>query len=52
MGCGCQQGSGAGATGSLRVNPTKRPGYTWNGPEVEKQVEPTDETAEKSGDEK
>ncbi len=51
MGCGCQRGSGAGATGSLRVNPTKRPGYTWDGPEDDEQDEPAAETTDDSGDE-
>lgn len=39
MGCGCGGGVGPDATGSMRLAPTKRPGYTWNGPEEDEEQE-------------
>ena len=43
MGCGCQGGSGRDRTGSTRIALTKKPGYTWNGPEEEPEPEAVEE---------
>ena len=40
MGCGCAGGSGKDRSGSTRIALTKKPGYTWDGPEEEADAEP------------
>lgn len=47
MGCGCTGGSGDTTGSSRRLNITKQPGYTWNGPnEDDEVVEDDDESTD------